>query len=468
MSPGPSRWTRWSAQARLLEDLDACIERALQPEPEARHASARAFAEDLQNCLSQEPVRARMHERGYRMRWMLRRHAMVLAIAASLGSTALWQGGSLWLQTRELTRQRDLAETASRNAATIRDYALALIASEDPDSTHADELGEGLLQRGLDEVHLHLADSPALAAELLYALGRTLQRKGEVETAERALSEALELRVRAHGEQDPKTREARAALSAILVQRGRFEAAYAMQAQVLEQLQRVAAPVPEVAAAKVALAHVARRLERYDEAEALLTDALAAISPYSDRQYRLLGNLFSELGTVDFDRGDFASARRRFERALPLMVEHLGPVHVDTLTLKGDLAATLRETGEAQSALGLFDEVILGQRALLGESHPTLAVVLSQSARTLRRLGRVDEALQRWVESERILLAHYGPRHDYTLRVRIAMAEALASQGQHEAALVRVDQALGASVPGTRRNEAMSLRLAIAQAQRGN
>lgn len=65
-------------------ELSAIVETALAPDPARRYPDAAAFAADLRRYLAREAVLARPLGFGERLRWVLRRHALRLAAAASL------------------------------------------------------------------------------------------------------------------------------------------------------------------------------------------------------------------------------------------------------------------------------------------------------------------------------------------------------------------------------------------------
>jgi serine/threonine protein kinase/tetratricopeptide (TPR) repeat protein len=89
------RWRR-----ALRGDLDAVLLKALRAKPEARYASAAAFADDLRRVLAGEPVAARRGDRIYRTRMFLRRHRRVVAaLVIAVLLIAIQQAGSRWRDT---------------------------------------------------------------------------------------------------------------------------------------------------------------------------------------------------------------------------------------------------------------------------------------------------------------------------------------------------------------------------------
>src|SRR6266567_1512810 len=72
-------------QRQLRGDLDAILLRALQKEPTLRYPSVAEFAEDIRRHLIGEPVRAREHKAGYRIKArLLHNRAIQLSLAATI------------------------------------------------------------------------------------------------------------------------------------------------------------------------------------------------------------------------------------------------------------------------------------------------------------------------------------------------------------------------------------------------
>jgi eukaryotic-like serine/threonine-protein kinase len=75
--------------ARLSDDLDAIVAKAMRPEPDWRYTSVDALAQDLRNALADQPVMAREGGVRYRAGKFLRRHRAVLAGTAAVGFALL-------------------------------------------------------------------------------------------------------------------------------------------------------------------------------------------------------------------------------------------------------------------------------------------------------------------------------------------------------------------------------------------
>ena len=109
-------------QRMLRGDLDNILQRALEPEPARRYASAGTLADDIERYLAGRPVEAHSPSRWYRARKFVQRHrggvavgtALVLGILSALG-VALWQANVAM-------RQEQAARHEALRANAVRDF----------------------------------------------------------------------------------------------------------------------------------------------------------------------------------------------------------------------------------------------------------------------------------------------------------------------------------------------------------
>jgi eukaryotic-like serine/threonine-protein kinase len=100
--PPPPR----SIDPRIPLDLEAIVLRCLEKDPDARYASARALAEDLQRFLDGDPVEARPRSLAVRLWKRARKHKVKVALALTAIAAALTVAG-LWLSSLRIAAQRE-------------------------------------------------------------------------------------------------------------------------------------------------------------------------------------------------------------------------------------------------------------------------------------------------------------------------------------------------------------------------
>ena len=136
-------------------------------------------------------------------------------------------------------------------------------------------------------------------------------------------------------------------------------------------------------------------------------------------------NTLSIRGTIAAwtgDIGDSAKALRLFEELFPDQERVLGPDCPGTLFTRHNLAGWTEETGDAPKALRLFKELLLDQERVLGPNHPDTLQTRHDIARCTGRAFDPREALRLFEEllhdRERVL----GPNHPGTLSARHSVA----------------------------------------------
>src|ERR1700741_481035 len=168
----------------LRGDLDNIIAKALKKAPAERYGTVDAFARDIQNHLSDEPVTARPDSRTYRLGKFVRRHNFAVA-AVSLMVLVLISGivGTTW-QVLEARRQRAEATAQARESARQRDVAQYQAqraeASSEFMSLMLEEVGPGgqpltpleLVDRGVQLLDRRYGDDQGFAARMLVQMAR--------------------------------------------------------------------------------------------------------------------------------------------------------------------------------------------------------------------------------------------------------------------------------------------------------
>jgi tetratricopeptide (TPR) repeat protein len=158
----------------------------------------------------------------------------------------------------------------------------------------------------------------------------------------------------------------------------------------------------------------------------------------------------------DYERGDYASARKLQEQALAALRRVLGEEHPDTLAAMGNLAQTLEAQGDLAGARKLGEQVLAARRRVLGEEHPDTLAAMNDLAATLHAEGDLDGAREL---QEQVLAAFRGvlsEEHPDTLTATSGLAVTLYAQGDlakarklEEQVLAARRRLLGEEHPGT-------------------
>ena len=158
-------------------------------------------------------------------------------------------------------------------------------------------------------------------------------------------------------------------------------------------------------------------------------------------------------------RGEPATARPLFERALELHRSLLGEEHPDTLESASSLSLTLHQLGQYRPARQLSEDILTRCRGVLGEDHPSTLRSAITLAAALGGLGRYELARQLGEDTLTRCRRVLGEDHPSTLRSATHLTVALGGLGRYELArqlgedtLTRCRRVLGEDHPDTLRS----------------
>ena len=314
LEPRPPR----ALNSDLPVDLEAIVLKCLEKDRSARYESARALAEDLDRFVSGEPVRARPTGLGYRLRKRLRKHRLVVSIAAAALLAVALAAVQLALTRQEATRRerlsRQFTERVERIEALARYSGLSRL--------HDVRADREELRARMRELEAEVQEGGALAVGSgHYALGRGALALGDEALAREHLEAAWR-----HGFQDPRVAWSLALVLGHLYQeqlletlrlrtpeqrearRRELQRHYRDPAlQWLRQSQGADLASPEYAAALLAFYE-----DRLDEALTLL-EAMKDHRPWFYEAALLRGDIHQMRAELRWNRGDRPGALADFE-----------------------------------------------------------------------------------------------------------------------------------------------------------
>jgi tetratricopeptide (TPR) repeat protein len=223
-----------------------------------------------------------------------------------------------------------------------------------------------------------------LTIESRYDLGAAMWRHGDFSLAINELRATLVAAERVIELDDVVVLNIRNVIAVILWETGRLAEAEREHTSVIEAQTRVLGPEHHLTlTSRNNMVTVLRGLKRFDEAEA---EARAVIA---DRT-RLLGNFHPEtlvtrnnLSVVLREMGRLADAETE-SRSVLAQWDKVDPFHIDALTAKSNLGATLGIAGRYDEAKRLLAQVISDLEQTSRSDHPYLF-------RTHRQLGEIME-----------------------------------------------------------------------------
>ncbi len=481
--PAPSRAVTDSTLRKALRgDLDAIVDRALQPHPQDRYASVAALAEDLQRHREHRPIQAR-HLSPWSLAWRyVRRHRLPVAMTTALVLSLAAGSAAVAWQAQE-------ARTQARRAEAVKDFLLGVFTAADPRLAGGKPDGQTTAKTLLDRIAARIdgqfANDPVLRIELLRTAADIYRELGDKEAHESLQARQLAL-VREHfGPLHDNVLDAELEAALRAYQRGDLAACRTLLAESdthlraagrdsgaqrahwwtmrgmclrdqsdqadarIDALQRAEALFSQVepgqrghvtALCEIATEHSGQM--RLTEAAATNRRAIAMSRALPQRNEAELQTLHGNLGLVLMQQGELAGAAEAFGEAAAVAQRTSGADFSTALLPLARQARTLHLSGEREPADALFDRLIVqiekfeattadadsvredaGER-LAAEGRPGLGLPLLQQALAGQRQRGQFEFAQRRVQ-----------RH---------LADALARLGRHQEALDLLTTALAA------------------------
>ncbi|HEY6125193.1 MAG TPA: protein kinase [Steroidobacteraceae bacterium] len=464
-----SRGVSASALVRELRgDLDNIILKALRKDPSDRYASVAQFAQDLDRHLKGEAVLAHPGSARYRAGKFLRRHTLAVASAATILVLLI-------LGTAAVAWQAHEARLEAARADQVKRFALSLIESADTaNGAGVATTAVELLQKARQRVETELADRPAIAAELMSAIGSGLLGQGRPEDAAELLRKSAALSASVNGAEDIRTLDTQILQAEALVGLGKTEEAIVLLKPVIDIAHRQHANLTEADGWRwLSMAQIEQG--DFDAGIASAQAAVTAVGPAPAGQSALLGATLANLslasalnsdrrpGGTDAARaallyastpgvpgntppgsqarallgeglirdGEVAAGLREIEQAYNDSRALLGPDHPQTVQMGNLLGGGRLEAGDVKGAVAAYRVCYeSAQRHPAALSTIAFAYVNLTLANALVAARDGESALPHYIEAERLFAEADGPTAPMTLGVRSSRGLALARLGR--------------------------------------
>lgn len=467
-------------QRRLKTDLDAVVLKALESDPEARHHSPQALADDLQAVLDRRPVSAIPNTAGYRLRRFVRRNLLAVGSASAILLALIAGLTAATLGMLEAQRQFQIAEQRQQELEQVVGFQQSMLEGVDPQAMgiglidglreqYADSIarrpasapslpdlelvvsqisGTELARRMLDQhlltearesIERDFEGQPGLQARLYTALHSVYSSLG-IAGQLPALTETLLLRLEQSGESDPgallEARFWQASAWFDVGERERSLAALeslAIEADALvDDPRRLAVRVRANMA--VSLVETGQPEAAVDQITTALTLARERYGDDDPLTIRTLGNV----GYVYARAGNLQQAQPIFRQEVEAWRAQDDQKQLASSLL--NLAASLGATGQLDEALAVHEETLGRLQSVFGRRHPISLRAMNNMAATLVQLQRTEEALPLHMETLRLRAETLGAAHPETLRSRLNLGAVMNQIGRREEALDLVEE----------------------------
>jgi serine/threonine-protein kinase len=371
----------------LRGDLDTIVAKALKKEPQERYASVTDFAEDLRRYLSHKPIGARADTFKYRAVKFVRRNRTPVALAGLVLVATLAGVASIVIQARRVRAERDFALRQLSRAASINDLNNFILTDAAP-SGKPFTVNE-LLARAEQIVDRAPAENDSNRVELLVSIGQQYESQDDAAGARRVLEAAYRL---SRGLSDQSARGvASCALASSFGRGGDLKRANALFQEGLDELPAE----PQFALDRVFCllrgSDVARNGGSSKEgiARAQAAQRVLRESPLDSELMEL--RISIDLAESYRQAGEYNEAIQEFEKSSGLLAS-LGRDNTQTAgTIFNNWALALDQIGRPLEAATRYRRALDISRVDQSDSGVS-QLLLVNYARTLRELGRLDEA----------------------------------------------------------------------------
>ena len=436
----------------------------LPPSPEALHA--RASLEQLLLAVAPEPEdeEDRLHQLHHESPEAFAAREAVARALSALGPAHPDTGralqhlcAALMAEGKPFAAERPLRALLHHRATALGCHYPSTLSALHACAAHAealDKLGDAeALYKGLAAAQAHtLGDTHPLALAALSDRARVLVDMGRAGDAAPILRLVLRLHRRALGARHPLVRATATALAGVLYElqaweeaEGVLEEELAMAREALQGAEGggstgssgggnsssapLALPLQQQRlTACTALALVLKAANKRVRAEALFREAAAVAQETLGATHTSTLSALANLAAFLRDTGNAQGALEIYAAVLPARLALHGALHAATATVQLGYARALVEAGgRGGAACALFREALSTRRAVLGELHPSSMAVAHDYAAALLGVGQLhacEALLLQTLEHRRAVL---GEGHRDTLGTEAALRQCQAA-----------------------------------------
>lgn len=375
--------------SRLRGDLDWIVLKALEKDRNRRYGSPAEFGADIRRHLEDEPVLAGPPSTWYRVKKFASRHSVGIAVLSGLFIAALGFGAMMLIQSREITRQRDVARFEARRAEASSEFMSLVLEEVGPGGAPLSPVE--LLDRGVELLDKQYGSDPSFAARMLLQMTRRYMDLGNTERQFAVLARAESI-ARELGDDDLLAAVECAAIRSEL-DSGRTDAAKKRLDTARAALTRLGENVtlPTRVDCLRGEAEIADLNRDRDAAIAYLSLAAEAMRERDATRGLQYNSVLTDIGGVYFQSGRYREALELNAQTLEALERNGRGGTLAHVTVSTNRASLLYRLGEVERAEEQGRAAFERLRSLQGPQQSGAAPAVA-FAITLSRLDRRDEA----------------------------------------------------------------------------
>jgi serine/threonine protein kinase len=405
-----------SLARHLRGELDWITMKALEKERTRRYGSPSELAADIQRHLQDQPVLAGPPSASYRASKFVHRHRFGVGVAVAAVALLVAFATTMALQARRIARERDRANREAETSKRVSEFMSDMFKVSDPSRARGNTItAREILDKASKDIRTGLSTDPEVQAQMMNVMGGVYDNLGLYPQAQSLFTDAVQIRRRVLGPENPETLRSMNRMSGVLREQGHYPEAEKLERDTLDIQRRVVGSEhPDTLASISQLAAILYYEGRYTEAEKLGQQAL-------ESKRRILGPEHPEtlwsmviLASIFFDEGRLPDAEKLYHDALEVRRRTLGPDHPDTLSLMDGYATTLAEEHRNDEAEKLLRETLDIRHRVLGPDHRDTLMSMNNLANMLFLEARYGDAEKLAREALVIQRRVLGPDHPDT------------------------------------------------------
>ncbi len=410
MSQDPSRARGADVTAEEILAAGAKrIQADLQGRPEIQAALMGTIGRVYHSLGSYEPSIA-MLEEALRLREQRygRGHPMVAAARNDLAEPLIWRAeysraAELLREALEINRRNDDTSPAvAKNLFNLAEVYLATGELADAEAYANDSIG--LFETLGTDYGLELAEAKSL-------LARTLQIRGDLDTTETLLLEAIALVESIEGSDHPLVAYYLQNLGVLQRSKGDLDVAAVTLQRAVESTRRILGDRHDLLAAILVDQGMLQLMDgRHASAEQVIREALAISTENHGSVHPRVGYQRTILAMVLHDMRQYGAAEAELREALDVYSQALGPGSQYTASVLTELGAVLNSAGRPDDAVEMLQEALDIRVRDYPLDHELVAKTKAELANVYLALGRLNEAEGMLLESIQVLRNYPGRR----------------------------------------------------------
>jgi serine/threonine protein kinase/tetratricopeptide (TPR) repeat protein len=433
-----------SLQRHLRGELDWITMKALEKDRTRRYGSPSDLAADLQRYLHQQPVLAGPPSASYRASKFIRRHQFGVAVAAAAAILLIAFAATMAVQARRIAKERDRANREAETSKRVSQFMASMFKVSDPGQARGNTItAREILDKASKDIHTGLSKDPVVQAQMMHLMGGVYDNLGLYPQAQSLFTDAIDIRKRVLGPENPDTLRSMHGLCRPLREQGKYAEAEKLQRETLDLQRRIIGPQhPDALSSEAELAIILYNEARYPEAEKLGQEALQS-------QRKILGpespdTLWSMdvLASIYFDENRLSDAEKLYQEAFDVRRRVLGSDHPDTLAVMDGYATTLATEHRNDEAENLLRETLNIRRRVLGPEHRDTLMSMNNLANMLfieARYAEADTLEHQTFDIQRRVL---GPNHPDTAMSTYNLGGIALHKGKRDEALSLLREAV--------------------------